>query len=178
MCDHVCIILTDYIYNVYPDIISGEHEKALQYHREELQLTSSLHDRLGQAIAHRKIGECLADMSQFSVALQEQEQYLKLARSLYNLQEIQRAHATIGRIWYLQYKGDDSPDGQSLNKSRESYISSLQVCDELEKDGSVMMKELSDMRARVYLNLGLLAEETRDLLTAEQHYQKACLIGR
>ncbi len=158
---------------------TGDHEKALQYHREELHLSNSLEDKLGQAVAHRKIGEVLADQCKFTAALNEQDQYLKIASSLSNLREIQRAHATIGRIWYMKCKADNKRDTVSLKRAKSSYIASLKVVDQLEGSGGVVtMKELSDMRARIYLNLGLLTEETKDLLGAEEHYKRACHIGK
>ena len=117
-------------------------------------------------------------MGQFVAALDEQDQYLKMAVSLSNLQEIQRAHATLGRIWYLKYK-DDELDIESLDKAKLSYCLSLDTCDELERLGSVVtMRELSDMKARIYLNLGLLAEETNDSDLAQDNYEKACKIGK
>ena len=158
----------------------GDHDKALQYHREELHLSDSLGDELGKAVAHRKIGESLADTCQFSAALSEQDKYLKIADSLSNLQETQRAYATIGRIWYMKHKADeDKQDKSSLEKARSAYLSSLDVVDQLESIGGVIsMREMADMRARIYLNLGLLAEETKELLVAEGNYKMACHIGK
>ena len=158
----------------------GDHEKALQYHREELHLSNSLEDKLGQAVAHRKIGEVLAAQCHFTGALKEQEKYLTISTSLPNLREIQRAHATIGRIWYMKYKADDNKrDNASLKQARTSYVASLKIVDQLENsEESITMKELADMRARIYLNLGLLAEEKNDWLMAEEHYQRACHVGK
>ena len=159
---------------------TGDYDRALRYHREELQLSESLKDVLGQAVGHRKVGECLADLCKFSEAIEEQKRYLELAKSLSNLQEVQRAYATLGRIWYMRHKAEEkSASSGYLRKAKESFNSSLGMCNQLESLGGVVShKELSDMRARLYLNLGLLAEETGEKPLAEDHYRKACQIGK
>ena len=164
---------------VYVCIITGEHEKALRYHHEELQLSESLNDKLGQAVAHRKVGECLADMCQFKKAIEEQNLYLEISKSLDNLQEKQRAYATLGRVWYMRYKAEENERRDNyLQKSKDAFMLSLTECDKLECEGVVRIKELCDMRARLYLNLGLLAEEKGEVMIAEEQYQKASQLGK
>lgn len=48
----------------------GRYSEALQEHEQELQLLESADDPLGCAVAHRKIGERLAEMEDYSAALQ------------------------------------------------------------------------------------------------------------
>lgn len=85
----------------------GKWEKAVRYHREELQLSESLKDHLGTAVAHRMIGESLAGLCQFKESLKHQKEYLEIAEAQGNLEEVQRAYATIGRIHYMKYKAED-----------------------------------------------------------------------
>ena len=135
---------------------------------------------MGVAVAHRKVGECLADLCQFSKSLEHEELYLTLAQSLENKEETQRAYATIGRVWYMKYKSETTQDrvggAECLDKARQAFICGLKSCDELE--GILKEKEVTEMRARLYLNLGLLAEEQKDIKTAEQYYQKTCQLGK
>lgn len=46
--------------------------EALEEHRQELHLLESVQDTLGCAVAHRKIGERLAEMEDYSAALKVQ----------------------------------------------------------------------------------------------------------
>lgn len=157
---------------------SGKHEEALHYHKEELQLCESLQDQLGRAVANRKIGESLASLCHFRDALRHQQKYLELARSLGNVEEIQRAYTTIGRVWYMWMKSDDGDVGHGLEKARDAFLAGLRSCDELETVGTVSRKELCEMRSGLYLNLGLLADESGDSRTAEDHFQRATRIGK
>lgn len=158
--------------------ISGKHEEALRYHKEELQLCESLQDKLGTAVANRKIGESLASLCHFSEALKHQQKYLELAHSLGNVEEVQRAYTTIGRVWYMWMKSDDGDVAQGLEKAREAFIAGLRSCEELEAMGTVSRRELCEMRGGLYLNLGLLAEESGDSKTAEDHFERATRIGK
>lgn len=53
-----------------PPARPGRYSEALQEHQQELQLLESADDPLGCAVAHRKIGERLAEMEDYSAALQ------------------------------------------------------------------------------------------------------------
>ena len=160
-------------------ILTGEYEQSLHYHKEELQLCDSLQDLLGLAVSHRKIGESLASLCQFNEALKHQQKYLELAQDLNNMKEIQRAHTTIGRVWYMRMKSSDEWDSKcALKSARGAFLAGLSCCDELEDQECVSKKELSEMKAGLYLNLGLLAEEENDYKTAEYYYETATKIGK
>ena len=118
-------------------------------------------------------------MNQFPEALNEQEQYLNIAESLNSKEEIQRAYATIGRIWYMRYKAEAIEKirgAKYLDKATQAFNFGLEACNDLE--GIVQLKELTEMRARLYLNLGLVAEELNDYSTAEERYQHACILAK
>lgn len=55
--------------------VSGDYESAIREHQQELSLSEVLNDVIGRAVAHRKIGECCAEMGNIEAAL-------KVSRSL------------------------------------------------------------------------------------------------
>lgn len=52
----------------------------MEEHQQELHLLESVQDTLGCAVAHRKIGERLAEMENYSAALKVQGFYFLLRR--------------------------------------------------------------------------------------------------
>ncbi|XP_030826190.1 tonsoku-like protein, partial [Camarhynchus parvulus] len=88
----------------------GRFEEALAQHRLELQLLQGSGDALGCAVAHRKVGERLAELHRFPQALQHQLQHLALARSLSDAVEQQRAWATIGRTFLFMAETPEIPE--------------------------------------------------------------------
>lgn len=117
-CQYVCVTI----------VYAGKYEKALRYHREELQLSESLKDHLGMAVAHRMIGESLASLCQFQESLKHQKKYFELAVAQGSVEEVQRAYATIGRIHYMKYKAEDRSSADSLIKVSEALTFLLGLC--------------------------------------------------
>ncbi len=60
----------------------GDPRRALQHHRVELALSEASGDRLGAAIASRKVGECECELGNYKSAIQHQTEHLKVAQSL------------------------------------------------------------------------------------------------
>nr|XP_006824749.1 PREDICTED: tonsoku-like protein-like [Saccoglossus kowalevskii] len=139
-----------------------EYEEAIQEHRAELHLSESQGDIIGSAIANRKIGECYSELNKYDIALKYQNKHLELAQSVNNHVEEQRALATIGRTYLCKSDAviDSSKSQQALQKAQESFIKSLDVCDKLKN--TVSEKELQEMRARLFLNLGLVFDNQQD----------------
>ncbi|XP_030777202.1 tonsoku-like protein isoform X3 [Rhinopithecus roxellana] len=108
----------------------GRYAEALEQHWQELRLRESADDPLGCAVAHRKIGERLAEMEDYPTALQHQHHYLELAHSLHNHTELQRAWATIGRTHLDIYDHCQSRD--ALLQAQAAFEKSLAIVDELE----------------------------------------------
>lgn len=79
-------------------------------------------------MAHRKIGERLAEMEDYPTALQHQHHYLELAHSLRNHTELQRAWATIGRTHLDIYDHCQSRD--ALLQAQAAFEKSLAIVDE------------------------------------------------
>lgn len=137
--------------------VLGNYEAAISEHRQELALSEVLNDVIGRAVANRKIGECYAEMGNFTAALkvstgnckfthfyvcglkvclvffphfffQHQRCHLDLARSVRDHAEEQRALATIGRTYLFRYESDQSRS--SLEQAEDAFRKSLAIVDD------------------------------------------------
>ncbi|XP_044149724.1 tonsoku-like protein [Bufo gargarizans] len=130
----------------------GRFREAIEEHRQELGLCEALGDIIGCAVANRRIGECFAETGNYQAALKHQRIHLDLARSVSSDIEEQRALATIGRTYlYMCEVGDVD----ARRPAEESFLKSLEIVDE-KLEGKVSSRDLSEMRARLFLNLGFL----------------------
>ncbi|KAL0969558.1 hypothetical protein UPYG_G00229080 [Umbra pygmaea] len=134
---------------------NGDYKAAIEEHRQELQISTAMNDVIGRAVANRKIGECYAEIGNIEAALKHQRCHLDLARSVNDHAEEQRALATIGRTFLFRYESDQSME--SLKQAEDSFRKSKDIVDK-ELEGTVSAQELSEMRARLYLNLGLVCD--------------------
>uniref|UniRef100_A0A673LVU1 Uncharacterized protein n=1 Tax=Sinocyclocheilus rhinocerous TaxID=307959 RepID=A0A673LVU1_9TELE len=130
---------------------AGDYRAAIEEHRQELALSEILHDVIGSAVANRKIGECYAELGNIEAALKHQRLHLNLSRSVHDAAEEQRALATIGRTYLFLFDSDNSRD--SLKHAEDAFKKSLAIVDE-RLEGTVSSRELSEMKARLMLNLG------------------------
>lgn len=71
----------------YPDIIhiqilhhTGNYTEAIEEHERERIISEGLGDKIGEAVACRKIGECHCALAQYDKALEFQHQHLVLAQ--------------------------------------------------------------------------------------------------
>ncbi|XP_016133643.1 tonsoku-like protein [Sinocyclocheilus grahami] len=128
-------------------------------HRQELELSEILHDVIGSAVANRKIGECYAELGNIEAALKHQRLHLNLARSVHDAAEEQRALATIGRTYLFLFDSDNSRD--SLKHAEDAFKKSLAIVDE-RLEGTVSSRELSEMKARLLLNLGCVNDGMKE----------------
>ena len=80
--------------------------------------------------------------------------------------EEQRAFATIGRTWFMS--ANSSTD---MQKAQSAYLESLSICDQLRE--IVKEKELLEMRARLYLNLGLVYNNLKNRKKGMKYIEKA-----
>ncbi|KAK2503088.1 hypothetical protein MC885_018775 [Smutsia gigantea] len=152
----------------------GQYVEALQEHQQELQLLESTGDVLGRAVAHRKIGERLAELQDYPAALQHQHCYLELACSLPNHIEVQRAWATIGRT-HLDIH-DHQQSQEALLQAQTAFEKSLAIVDE-KLQGTLAKRELSEMRARLYLNLGLTFESLQQVDLCNDYFRKSIFLA-
>uniref|UniRef100_A0A4W3H2Y2 Tonsoku-like protein n=1 Tax=Callorhinchus milii TaxID=7868 RepID=A0A4W3H2Y2_CALMI len=188
LCASVCLCLSSARYMTFSpawvvtlslslslDCVAGQFREAADEHRQELQLSESVKDVIGAAVANRRIGECLAEMGSYKNALKHQRTHLSLARSVDNDIEEQRAWATIGRT-YL-YMHETSQSRESLSEAEDAFRQSLLIVDEKLGGNTVCERELSEMRARLYLNLGFLYDSTRDSVKSSQYIRKSIFIA-
>ncbi|XP_005395946.1 PREDICTED: tonsoku-like protein isoform X2 [Chinchilla lanigera] len=152
----------------------GRYAEALEEHRQELRLLEGAQDPLGCAVAHRKIGERLAEMQDYSAALQHQHRYLELAGSLSNHTERQRAWATIGRTHLDIY--DHCQSREALLQAQAAFEKSLAIVDE-KLEGTLTQRELSEMRTRLYLNLGLTFESLQQMALCNAYFKKSIFLA-
>uniref|UniRef100_A0A8C5Z4E8 Tonsoku-like protein n=1 Tax=Marmota marmota marmota TaxID=9994 RepID=A0A8C5Z4E8_MARMA len=152
----------------------GRYAEALEEHQQELRLLESALDTLGCAVAHRKIGERLAEMEDYSAALQHQHRHLELADSLSNHTELQRAWATIGRTHLDIYDHCQSRD--DLLQAQAAFEKSLAIIDE-KLEGTLSQRELSEMRTRLYLNLGLTFESLQQTALCNDYFKKSIFLA-
>uniref|UniRef100_A0A8C9QSR1 Tonsoku-like protein n=1 Tax=Scleropages formosus TaxID=113540 RepID=A0A8C9QSR1_SCLFO len=134
-----------------------ETRAAIEEHRQELALSEVLRDVIGSAVANRKIGECYAELGNIEAALKQR--HLDLARSVGDAAEEQRALATIGRTFLFRYESDQSQE--SLRQAENAFKKSLAIVDE-RLEGAVPARELSEMRARLFLNLGFVCDGLKE----------------
>uniref|UniRef100_A0A8B9M7D4 Tonsoku-like protein n=1 Tax=Accipiter nisus TaxID=211598 RepID=A0A8B9M7D4_9AVES len=152
----------------------GRYEEALEEHRQELQLLEGAGDRIGCAVAHRKIGERLAELENYEAALKHQHQHLELARSLSDDTEQQRAWATIGRT-YMFIADSRSPGEEAavpaLREAERAFRTSLAIVEEK------LEGELTEMRTRLYLNLGLVYDSLKEPAKCDHYIKKSIFLS-
>ena len=143
------------------------YEDAISEHETELEMCVKTQDRMGQAIANRKIGECHCAMGDYETALKFQEKHLATAHDLRSDIEQQRAHATIGRTYMCRAEGSSEHMRESLRRARESFNASLNFAVVLK--GEMEASEYGLMVGRIYLNLGILSEMGGSMLRAVKY---------
>ncbi|XP_051578042.1 tonsoku-like protein isoform X1 [Myxocyprinus asiaticus] len=153
---------------------TGNYHAAIEEHRQELALSEILHDVIGSAVANRKIGECYAELGNIEAALKHQRLHLNLARSVNDAAEEQRALATIGRTYLFLFDSDQSRD--SLKHAEDAFKKSLAIVDE-RLEGSVSQRELSEMKARLLLNLGCVYDGLKEPQRCSDHIRHSIYIA-
>ncbi|CAL8273150.1 unnamed protein product [Merluccius merluccius] len=153
---------------------NGDYEAAIEEHQQELALSEGLNDVIGRAVANRKIGECFAEMGNIEAALKHQRCHLDLARSVRDHAEEQRALATIGRTFLFRYESDQSRS--TLKEAEDAFKKSLAIVDEC-LEGMVPGRELSEMRARLFLNLGLVCDHLGEPKRCSEFIRRSVFIA-
>ncbi|XP_012397430.2 LOW QUALITY PROTEIN: tonsoku-like protein [Sarcophilus harrisii] len=152
----------------------GSYREALAEHQQELHLLEITGDVLGCAVAHRKIGERLAELEDYTSALKHQHRHLELAQSLSSYIEQQRAWATIGRTYLASYDHSQSVD--ALLQAQTAFEKSLAIVDE-KLEGILTQQELSEMRTRLYLNLGLTFDSLKQPALCSDYIKKSIFLS-
>jgi len=123
---------------------------------QDLDISTKHGKQIDIAVAHRKVGEVYSELGEFEPAISHQEQYMEIAASLSDLIEQQRAHATLGRTYYTQLVAVPAEAEEFRKKSGKHYSEALKLTHLLREKKLLTEKEIREMRARLYLNIGLL----------------------
>ncbi|CAK6956892.1 tonsoku-like protein [Scomber scombrus] len=153
---------------------NGDYDAAIREHQQELSLSEGLNDVIGRAVAHRKIGECYAEMGNINAALKHQHCHLDLARSVRDHAEEQRALATIGRTYLFRYESDQSRN--TLEQAKDTFMKSLAIVND-RLEGTVPGREISEMKARLFLNLGLVCDHLGEPKRCSEFIRRSVFIA-
>lgn len=104
----------------------GSYQEAIKAFKEEMELWIRQNDAMGQAMTHRSLGECFAEVGYFPTALNHHNQYMAWAESNKNYAELQRSLATLGRTYICKAASADdkgsSDARESITKSEEAFL--------------------------------------------------------
>uniref|UniRef100_A0A3Q2Z1Z4 Tonsoku-like protein n=1 Tax=Hippocampus comes TaxID=109280 RepID=A0A3Q2Z1Z4_HIPCM len=148
----------------------NDYEAAIEEHQQELSLSEVLNDVIGRAVANRKIGECYAELGNIETALKHQRLHLDLARSVRDHIEEQRALATIGRTYLFCFESDQSR--KSLEQAEDAFRKSLAIVD------TVPEREIHEMKARLFLNLGLVCDHQGEPECCSEFIRRSVFIAK
>lgn len=152
-----------------------DYQQALSQYEQCEEAASKLNDDMKLGVANRMIGEMYCYLNDFENAIKHQKFHLKISNSKSDVVEQQRALATLGRTHFLRSETFDHNEvykkSEALKTSVKYYIKSLEICNKLSKE--VGTKTLSEMKARLYLNLSLCEESADDLNKSMEYINKA-----
>ncbi|KAF6214622.1 hypothetical protein GE061_009365 [Apolygus lucorum] len=157
------------------------HEKyhdALEEYKEMERAAEAMHSEMDVARANRMIGEMYCEMGEFDKAISHQQRHLDIARNQNDKVEQQRALATLGRTYFMMAdfrEGDDQKKTVALGEAKQYFTDSLAMCEQL-TDTVVGSKQRMEMRARLFLNLGLVHDCEGHVDSAIDYINKAVLI--
>ncbi|XP_039278880.1 tonsoku-like protein [Nilaparvata lugens] len=156
-----------------------KYEDALLEYKEAVCVGKMYNNQMDIARANRMIAEVYVMMQKPKDAIEFVRKFLEISRKERDLKEEQRALATLARIYFIIAEDvlPSSTERQDALVQAQTYnIKSLKICDKLEEEGGASAKNIGEMRARVYLNLGLVEEALAKLEKAVQYLGKAVII--
>lgn len=152
-----------------------DYPRALSQYEECEEAANRCGDEIRLGVANRMIGEMYCYLNEFENAIRHQKVHLKISKSKNDIVEEQRALATLGRTHFLRSETFDTNEqykkSDALKTSVKYYIKSLEVCNKLSQE--VGIKTLSEMKARLYLNLSLCEESADELNNSMEYINKA-----
>lgn len=152
-----------------------DYQQALSQYEQCEEAANRCGDETRLGVANRMIGEMYCYLNDFQNAIKHQKLHLKISISKNDVVEQQRALATLGRTYFLRSEtcdfNDEYTKSETLKTSVKYYIKSLEVCNKLGKE--VGTKTLSEMKARLYLNLSLCEESSGELNKSMDYINKA-----
>ncbi|XP_050428178.1 tonsoku-like protein [Adelges cooleyi] len=155
-----------------------DYEHALSQYEQCEDAARRCGDDIRLAVANRMIGEMYCYLNDFDNAVKHQKIHLKISQTKNDIVEQQRALATLGRTQFLCSEMCESHElfkkSEALKTSVKYYLKSLEVCNKLGKE--VGAKTLSEMKARLYINLSLCEESADELNKSMEYINKAMKI--
>ncbi|RZF33980.1 hypothetical protein LSTR_LSTR006896 [Laodelphax striatellus] len=154
------------------------YEEALMEYKEAVQAGEMCNNPMDIARANRMIAEVYVMMQKPKDAIEFVRKFLEISRKEKDSKEEQRALATLARIYFIIAEDvlSSKEREEALVHAQTYNLKSLKICDKLEEECSASAKNIGEMRARVYLNLGLVEEALGNLGKAVQYLGKAILI--
>lgn len=153
----------------------GNYQKALSQYEECKNAAHQQNNDTRLGVANRMIGEMYCYLNDFENAIKHQKLHLKISCSKNDIVEQQRALATLGRTHFLRSEifenNEEYKKSEALKTSVKYYIKSLDICNKLGNE--VGNKTLSEMKARLYLNLSLCEESAGELNKSMEYINKA-----
>lgn len=151
------------------------YHQALSQYEQCKEAASRQGDDTRLGVANRMIGEMYCYLNDFENAIKHQKLHLKISCTKNDVVEQQRALATLGRTHFLRAetfdRNEEYKKTEALQTSVKYYTKSLDLCNKLSKE--VGNKTLSEMKARLYLNLSLCEESAGDLNKSMEYINKA-----
>lgn len=152
-----------------------DYQQALNQYEQCEEAANRCGDEIKLAVANRMIGEMHCYLNDFENAIKHQKVHLKISKTKNDVVEQQRALATLGRTHFLRSETFDNNEeynkSEALETSIKYYLKSLEICNKLTKE--VGIKTLSEMKARLYLNLSLCKESAGELNKSTEFINKA-----
>lgn len=152
-----------------------DYQQALSQYEQCEEAANRCGDEIKLAVANRMIGEMHCYLNDFENAVKHQKVHLKISKTKNDVVEQQRALATLGRTHFLRSETFDNNEeynkSEALKTSVKYYLKSLEICNKLSKE--VGIKTLSEMKARLYLNLSLCKESAGELIKSTEYINKA-----
>jgi len=152
-----------------------DYQQALSQYEHCKEAANRVGDDIRLGVANRMIGEMYSYLNDFENAIKHQKLHLQISYSKNDIVEQQRALATLGRTHFLRSETFDNNEShkksEALKTSVKYYIKSLDICNKLGKE--VGTKTLSEMKARLYLNLSLCEDSADDTNKSMDYINKA-----
>ncbi|XP_067825203.1 tonsoku-like protein isoform X2 [Heptranchias perlo] len=158
---------------------NGQFQEAIQQLEQELLLLTMRRDVIGCGVAHRMIGECFLELRNWEASLKHHWAFLELAQSITNYVEEQRAWMLIGRTYLFMHRCGQS--SEALQEAQKAFVKSLEILDEKLEGTNVYklsMMEVKEMRAGLYLNLGIVWNLMKDHVHSMEYIHRSIFIAQ
>lgn len=158
----------------------GNYAKAMDYHKLDLTLTRSIHDRLGEAKASGNLGNTLKYMGQFDEAVYCCRKHLVMSRELGDKIGEGRALYNLGNVFHTKAKHIGKLGDEDITEFPEEVKLCLQGALECYEANLQLMMELGDRSAqgRACGNIGNVYYLLGNFVKAITYHEKRVTIAK